>query len=293
MIFVYDGLDKSGQIQNGKIEASNIAEAKIKIKAQGITPYDVKESRMEFINDLGFFSFNKISDKKLARLSRDLSIFLKSGVSIAKAIKLSRLQYKKDRKLEQFLASVENSLNEGKSFYLAIDTQKVIFLAEFFKQSIKVAENRGFLGDILGELAKFLSEKEKIKSQVQAAFAYPAFIVFASILMLIFMFVVAIPKMAEVFASLNQELPKVTKIVLFISTFLGNNITAILISTLVLLVSIQLIYKKYEAFRIGFDFSMLKLPLFGRIIQTAELSRFLSVSALVCHSYKLSNTQMT
>lgn len=284
MVFLYEGLANGGEIQKGKIEAESVNDAKTRLKSQGISAYKISESKTEFLGELGLLSSSKIPEKKLSRLSRDLSIFIKSGVSIAKAIKLSKLQYRNDKKLENFLGQIENSLNEGKSFYQSLESQKIINLAEFFKQSIKVAEARGFLGDILLELSSFINAKEKIKADIRAAFAYPAFIVFASILMLIFMFIVAIPKMSEVFVSLGQELPPITKFVLAVSGFLGENITIILVLTLAIIVAFQVAYKKSEIFMQKVDYLLLKIPVFGRIIQTAELSRFLSVSSMLLRS---------
>lgn len=284
MVYVYEGIAKNGDIQKGKIEAQSQDDAKTKLKSSGISVYKIKESRLEVFGELGLFSVGKLPEKKIARLTRDLSIFLKSGVSIAKAIKLSKLQYRNDKQLERFLSSIETSLNEGKSFYQALELQKTINLAEFYKQSIKVAEARGFLGDILTELASFIVQKERIKTQVRSAFAYPAFIISASIIMLIFMFVVAIPKMSDVFTSLNQELPPITRIVLSVSTFIGEYITIILLTLLSSIIGLQLLYKKNHEFKQKFDFLMLKVPLFGRIIQTAELSRFLSVGSMLLRS---------
>lgn len=284
MVYNYEAISKNGDTEKGKIEASSPDEAKSKLKSQGLSPYKIKESKTEALSQLGLFSVGKVPEKKIARLTRDLSIFLKSGVSIAKAIKLSKLQYRNDKQLERFLSSIENSLNEGKSFYQALELQKVINLAEFYKQSIKVAEVRGFLADILTELSNFIVEKERVKAQVRSAFAYPAFIISASIVMLIFMFVVAIPKMSDVFSSLGQELPPITRIVLSISTFTGEHITLILAALLSLIVGLQLLYKKNGDFKRNFDFWLLKTPLFGRIIQTAELSRFLSVGSMLLRS---------
>lgn len=284
MVFSYEGLTQNGEIQKGKIEADTAADAKTKLKGQGVSAYKISESKTEFLGEIGLLSSSKIPEKKLSRLARDLSIFLKSGVSIAKAIKLSKLQYKNDKKLESFLGQVENSLNEGKSFYQSLESQKAVSLAEFFKQSIKVAEARGFLGDILLELSTFINAKEKIKADVRSAFAYPAFIVFASILMLVFMFIVAIPKMSEVFVSLGQELPPITKFVLAVSGFLGENITIILVLVLSIIIAFQVAYKKSELFMQKVDYIILKIPVFGRIIQTAELSRFLSVSSMLLRS---------
>lgn len=284
MVYIYEGIAKNGDIQKGKIEAQSQDDAKTKLKSSGISVYKIKESRLELFGELGLFSVGKLPEKKIARLTRDLSIFLKSGVSIAKAIKLSKLQYRNDKQLERFLSSIETSLNEGKSFYQALELQKTINLAEFYKQSIKVAEARGFLGEILTELASFIVQKERIKAQVRSAFAYPAFIISVSIIMLIFMFVVAIPKMSDVFTSLNQELPPITRIVLSVSTFIGEYITIILLALLLSIIGLQLLYKKNHEFKQKFDFLMLKVPLFGRIIQTAELSRFLSVGSMLLRS---------
>jgi type IV pilus assembly protein PilC len=284
MTLSYTGFDKDGTERRGVIEAVDIADANVKLKNQGIVATKVSRSLLQSLYESQLFSFGKISDQKLAFWARDLSIFLRSGITIANAIRLTSMQYAENKNMTAFLASVENSISEGKPFYQALEDQKTFTLPVFFKQSIKVAESRGALSEVLTKLAQFIGEKDKLRKQISSALAYPLFIVGASMLLLIAMFTIAVPKMISIFESLNQELPAVTKGVISVSNFMSAYGLVMLIIVIACIATFATMRQRSEDFRVSTDKLWLRLPLFGKISQTAELSRLLSISSMLISS---------
>ena len=65
-----------------------------------------------------------------------------------------------------FFESVATYLDEGKTFYLALDSQNLLKLPEFYKQSIKISEESGLLNIVLMEMSIFFKEQSKIKNQI-------------------------------------------------------------------------------------------------------------------------------
>ncbi len=283
MLFKYKGIDALGNEVSSKIEAASIAEVKSKLKSKKIIYTSIDESSSAKLSDY-FKLSSKIKVSELSNISRDLSIYLKSGVSLLNSLKLISNQYKTNRKFAPFFETVITLVDEGKSFYQALEDQKSIKLPEFFKQSIKISENGGMLDIVLLELSIYLKEQDRINKQITSALAYPAFIFLVSVLMVGFMLSFIVPKVTAIFEQYDQKLPTITTIVIDTGEFFSNHYQMVLFAfALILLVSIYL-YKTSLRFRYGVDLFKLKIPFFKKIIEFSELSRFSYINAILLRS---------
>ena len=152
MIFKYRGIDREGKKASGRIEANGLDEAKRKLKAKGIFYDKVTESSQSIFVKLSKLRARPIPTKRLSALSRNLAIYLRSSIPILQAIKLAKSQAD-DGKTLDFLTAIETMLDEGQSFHTALETQDAVILPDFYKQSIKIAEENGVLSDVLEELS--------------------------------------------------------------------------------------------------------------------------------------------
>jgi general secretion pathway protein F/type IV pilus assembly protein PilC len=284
MIYKYYGLDNNGKKVKDKIEASNLAEAKAKLKAKNILYTDIKEEKVSFLNTISFKKRYNIQARELSNLSRELSMYIRSGMSIVQAIKIVANHYTNNKKMQLFINALATLLDEGENFYSALSKQTVANLPEFYKQSIKVSEDGGILDEVLMELSKFLKEQDKIKKEIKSAFAYPSFMIVISLVMIAFMLTFVVPQITGIFASMHQELPTPTKIVIAMGDFFKNNYQIILLSIFSFIATLTLLIKKSEAFAYKFDKFLLKLPFFGQIIQKSELARFSYMASLLVKS---------
>lgn len=285
MFFKYKGLNSDGSRAKGVLEANDIQEAKAKLRLQGVT-YSYLDVDKSFAKSYFKGIFTKdFPSKKLYIISRNLSIYLKSGVSsIVYAIKLEKQQYENDKKIFRFFSSVETSLQEGKSFYNALESQEVFTLPAFYKQSIKVAEESGTLAIVLKELSIFLKNQERIKNKISSALAYPLFIIIVSFFMVGFMLSVVVPKITSMFDQLGQELPAITKFVIGLGDYIDKNWIVILVVIFAFLFAFAYMYKNFSKFTYMIDTLLLKMPLFGKIIQTSELAKFSYIVSVLINS---------
>ncbi|RUM67678.1 MAG: type II secretion system F family protein [Sulfurospirillum sp.] len=284
MIFKYVGYDSHGKRVKARIEANDENEAKRKLKSKGIIYESITESSESFLNKISFKRSHKLSSKHLAQFSKNLAIYLRSGIPIVNVIKLAKSQYEDDPVMADFLNSLETSMNEGNSFYAALDSQHIISLPSFYKQSIKVAEESGALSEVLFEMARFVEEQDKVAGQVKQALIYPMVIVVISIFMVAFMLTTVVPKITSMFDQLKQELPTVTKIVIGAGDFLGAYWLHILITLGVVVFLFGYFMKKSPKFKYGVHSFMLRTPLFGKIIRTFELARFSYITSVLSRS---------
>ncbi len=283
MLFKYNGFDSNGLKVKSKLEAASLEEAKLKLKAKGILHISLEEE----IFSLSNFSFKRkksINLANLSYLSRDLSIYLNSGISLIQSIDLLKQRYKNDKTLSSFFESIATYLDEGKTFYLALDSQNVLKLPEFYKQSIKISENGGLLESVLLELSTFLKEQDRIKKQVASAMAYPLFILFISFFMVGFMLSFIVPKITDIFTQIHQELPTSTKIVIALGDFFSNNYAYVILVFIVIISGFIFLLKKSKTFKYAFDKFCLKIPFFSTMIEQGELSRFSYMNSILIKS---------
>jgi type IV pilus assembly protein PilC len=284
MIFKYKGVNADGKRVSEKLEASTLAEAKSKLKAQNVIYTSVDEDSVSFFDSLELSRKYKITPKELSSLSRELSMYIRSGVTIVSALKIIQSHYDNNKKMKLFLATLSAHLDEGKDFYSALEIQSVVTLPEFFKHSIKVSENGGFLDEVLMELSRFLKEQDRINKEIKSAFAYPAFMIVVSLLMISFMLSFVVPQITGIFENMDQELPTPTIVVIAMGDFFNNNFTTILGVIFATALAFGVLMKKSRGFAYGVHKLLLKLPLFGEIAQKSELARFSYIAALLTRS---------
>ncbi len=283
MIFKYKGIDETGKKINSKIEATSLDEAKKRLKAQKIIYKSIKEESINF-SKFNFKRSYALTPNELSSLSRDFSLYIRSGISLINAVSLSQNQYKHHKKISLFLQSIKTSLDEGKNFYQALDSQVAIKLPNFYKQSIKVSEDSGILDEVLLELSKFLKNQDRINKQVSSAFAYPVFILVVSVFAVGFMLGFVVPKITAIFEQMNQELPLITRIVVSTGNWLSENWLVSLLVFVSSLISIKLLLRFNKKAKYLVDEFMLQLPFFGKIVQNSELGRFTYISSILLKS---------
>jgi len=284
MLFKYTALAKGGKKRTGTIEASDRNDAIAKLKAQGLFSQSIRPYRPPLWSRFKLKGQEKISPLLLSQLSRDLATYLNAGISIVNAIRLATSQYSGQKKTVGFLESIANYLDEGKSFSVALESQEVFEIPFFYRQSIKVSEDGGILAEVLLELSKFLKDQERIKKQIGSAMAYPIFIVMVSIIMVAMMMVLVVPKITGIFEQMDTELPTITKVVITMSDFLGENWHLLAIGFVLFLLLFNLALRMNQSFRYGFDRFRLALPFFGQNLATSELARFSYMASVLMRS---------
>ncbi len=284
MIFKFKGIDSEGKKLSDKIEATSLEEAKSKLKAKKIIYESITEDSPAFYESFELSRKYKIPPKELAGLARELSMYIRSGISIVSALKIVQSHYQNNKKMKLFLNTVSTHLDEGKNFYTALESQTVVILPEFFKQSIKVSESGGILDEVLMELSRFLKEQDRINKEIKGAFAYPSFMIIISLLMISFMLAFVVPQITGIFESMDQELPVPTQVVIAMGDFFNNNFTIILALIFVGVSIFMILMKKSYKFAYFIHKIILKLPLFGEIAQKSELARFSYIASLLTRS---------
>ena len=281
MLFKYKGFDKTGKSVKGTVTANTTEEAGQKLRSQNIY-YEALAPTKAF--SLEAFAKKQMPNEMLANFSKELSSYLNSGMTILTAIRLMENQHEGEKKYVSFLNSIKTMIDEGKSLYHALNTQKVYALPEFFVQSLNIAGQSGKMVEVLTNMGNFFSAQNKVRKQVKGAMVYPSVIFTVAIAMTSFLITFVVPKITEIFEDTDQELPPITQFVLSISDFLTHYYIHLIIGIVLIVFLFKLAYSRLDGFHRFWDGLLLKLPLLGPLIQNHELGRFSYILSLMLGS---------
>ncbi len=282
MQYKYKGLSKDGKKVKGVLVAGSSTEAKQILKSKGIFYQSLVESRS--VNILSNLKKRPMSGNLMSAFSKELASYIDSGMTIVTALKLMHNQHKSEKKYASFIEEVKKQVEEGKSLYVALNSQSVYELPEFFLQSINVSGQSGKMGEVLSTMGEFFSSQGEVKKQATNAMIYPTFIFIVAIGMTAFLITFVVPKITQIFEDTGQKLPTITNVVLAMSDFFTHYWMYIIISLILIVALFQFSYSKIYSFRKMIDAILLKMPVIGGIIQNYELGRFSYILALMLDS---------
>jgi general secretion pathway protein F/type IV pilus assembly protein PilC len=269
MLFSYTQIKDNKTIKS-KLEATTIEDARVKLKANGAIYTNLKKD----IFYMNLSRSTKINPMELANISRDIGIYLGSGIQLISAIKLISQNYQKNKKTKIFFDSIYDLLDEGKSFFVALSTQKVYTLPNYYIQTIKISEDRGTLTGVLEELSIYIKEQQKVLKQITSAMVYPSFILLVAFGAIIYILTNIVPQITSMFEKLDQELPLITRVVIKLGNFFESNWIIVVVLFSISTTIFALSYNKSSKFKYNIDLLLLRIPIINSLISSSELGRF-------------------
>lgn len=242
-------------------------------------PIDRSEKKDYNLDFTFFYSFN---DKKKEKFYKELKILLQSGVNLKKAIDII-LEQTKNKNDKTIIETINKEILNGKSLTLAMKKTGVFSTYEIY--SVEIGEETKNLDHIFNELQLFFYRKTQIKRQIITVSAYPAFVIVITILVLVFMLRSVVPMFAKVFKQFGGELPNLTRKIIYLSDH-SSFIFGFISIVVLLLVAIHFYFKKENSYRNFISKITLKIPFFGKIINTIYLARFCQSMSLLLSSKK-------
>jgi len=272
---------RSGRKRKVTLEASSPAEARRNLRSRGILPTTLvrKETNNPVASNKPAPGFNfgeffeaKISIKEKALFANKLSAMVDAGVPIMRSLDLMRRQ-QKSALFRRALAAMTDDVNQGGTLASAMRRWPKVF-DNLSIAMVEAGEAGGVLDETLKRLAKLLEENARLQNQLKAAMGYPVTVLVIAILVFLGMTIFMIPTFADIFAQLGAELPIFTQMMLNLSNLLRSSFSIFLIGGLVVGI---FIFSRYYATRLGrrqVDGILLKLPLFGELLQKTASAQF-------------------
>lgn len=216
-----------------------------------------------------FISSPKQSIKEQIIFMKRLSMMLGAGMPIVPALELLAQETKSPTK-KLFILSLVSDVSGGQTLSTALRKFEQT-IGSFSINIIRVGELSGTLPENLAYLSTELKQKADLRKQIIGTLIYPSIIIIATLVITIFLIVYIFPKILPIFLSLQITLPLSTRILMFLSQFLNQSGLWVLFG-LVILTTVYLGLNRTDQFCFMRDKFMLRMPIFGRLIQYYNIS---------------------
>jgi type IV pilus assembly protein PilC len=272
---------RSGRKREMTLEASSPAEARRDLRSRGILPTTLirKEitkpeapNKLVTAVDWNALFEAKISVKEKALFANKLSAMVDAGVPIMRSLDLMRRQQKSPL-FRRALTAMTDEVNQGGSLGSAMRRWPKVF-DNLSIAMVEAGEAGGVLDETLKRLARLLEENARLQNQIKAAMGYPLTVLALAVLVFLGMTIFLIPTFADIFDQLGAELPVFTQMMLNLSKLLRSSFSIFLVGAIALGIYA---FSRYYATPVGrrqVDGLLLKLPLFGDLLQKTASAQF-------------------
>jgi len=275
-VYKYKGI-QGNQYTDGKVEALNKDEAAFKLKEQKIIITSLEKiSGEEVAIEKG--KKNKRIKKKVPIhevivFTKKLETMVRAGLPILETISMLE-QQTEQRALKYIIGQIHNDVESGIPLSDAFAKHPYVF-NNVYINLLRAGESSGKVDLFLSKLVIGMEKDEKIRSSIKAALTYPIVLLVVAMAVIILMMVFVVPVFQDMFKGVPGGLPATTQIVVDISEFMrdpmGGGLSAIIL--IVMIVSLSALVKSNYKIRRSWHKFILKLPLFGELIQKSALSK--------------------
>jgi type IV pilus assembly protein PilC len=279
--FSYQAINESGTTVSGFIQADSAEMAENLLMSKGYIPSKVASARtsggtslMERINQLT----GKVRIGDLILFSKQFRSMMQAGIPIVRLLTVLENQTE-NNVLKKAVAAIGDDIKAGSTLHDAMQKHPRIF-SPLYLSMINAGEISGTIPDVMERLIAIIEHEDKIRNDIRSAMQYPIIVVIALGIAFFVLLTFVIPKFIGIFTKVGIALPFPTKVAMLLYQFLANYWYIIIIAVVGVIVGLRYWFKTEDG-RFKRDTFILKLPLFGPLLQKAALSRFASIFAIL------------
>lgn len=267
----YRAVTKDGKSIEGIIEARDEKEAANYLRSKEFIPITISKGEKTQLSDFIPSFSKKVKSRDIVIFTRQLSSMLTSGITLIRSLEIIKGQVTNSA-MRDILDSMIRDIQEGKSLSSAISKFPNVFFPVYVAL-IKAAENSGLLDKALMRLSDTLEKQQKLKETIKGALAYPIIVIIMMMIVVVIMMIFVIPQLSTLYDSMDLALPLPTRILVIIS-----KLTVAFWPVMIGIVSVTIFllrrwHKTLEG-KLLIDSFLLKLPIFGKLIQESILVEF-------------------
>ena len=279
--FEYRALDTRGRQRKGILEADSSRQVRQMLRERELAPLEVKAARAREASGPGWQLVRGLSARDLALLTRQLATLVQAALPIEEALGAAAAQAGSAR-IQAMLLAVRARVLEGHSLAEGLKAFPAAF-PELYRATVAAGEHAGHLGPVLERLADYTEQRQQSRQKIQLALLYPLILLIASLAIVGFLLGYVVPDVVRVFIDSGQTLPALTRGLIAVS----DVVRAWGWLALPLLGGALFAARRAlrdEALRLRWHRLLLRLPLVGGLLRTAECARFASTLAILTRS---------
>jgi type IV pilus assembly protein PilC len=175
--------------------------------------------------------------------------------------------------IKKFLMEVRANLEAGLPFFSAFMHYPKVF-SQVYVNLVKAGESSGNLDSVFENLTISLSKEKEMRDQIKGALVYPILLLSTSVLILIFLVMFALPKIANVFLQSGFQPPLFSRVVFAVGLFFGQYGVWFLSAFVVGFVLFILGFKNVYGFKKFILSVFYEIPIIKDVVKKIALQRF-------------------
>jgi type IV pilus assembly protein PilC len=266
--FMWEGRTRGGGVHKGEIEAETRDVAIAILRQQHVIVTAIKPKPKE-LSLPGFGG--KVSEKDLVLFTRQFSTMIDAGLPLVQCLDILSKQTE-NKIFAKTIVEIKKEVEAGATFADALRKYPKIF-DDLYVNLVQAGEIGGVLDTTFARLAGYIEKARSLKGKVKSAMVYPSAIIFVAVSVVIFLMIFVIPVFAQMFQDFGGTLPWPTQFVIGASNFVKGYI----LFAIPLLIIAGFGFKQYYRANAGkrnVHRTMLKVPIFGPLMQKAAIARF-------------------
>ena len=216
----YRAADADGASVRGEIDAATEREAVDALRRRSLWVVELEPMSAgpaaAAANTRGW-RWSGAADRDLAVVIRSMATLLGAGVPLYRTLTYAAQEAGGDTQRAAF-AAVRDAIARGESLSAAITAQPVF--PPVFAPLIAAGEGSGTLDASLALLADHLERRDALRARLRGALVYPTILGFASMLGVIIILLVVVPRFAALISDSGGALPASTRALIALSTVL-------------------------------------------------------------------------
>lgn len=212
-----------------------------------------------------------IKKTELIPFTRQMSSMLNAGMSILSAMATLEEQCANPN-FKKVLRQIKDVIESGDPFSSGLAMYPQIF-DSMYVNMVAAGEESGQFAPVLRRLAAMLDSSARLVRKVKSAMTYPTVILSMALIIAGGLITFIVPVFAEMFSGFGSALPAPTQFLVDVSSFVKGYYYIIIPAVVISVV----FFKKWRTTETGhykYDAFILKLPVFGDLVQKVSIARF-------------------
>ncbi|TAM52172.1 MAG: type II secretion system F family protein [Burkholderiaceae bacterium] len=263
-VFEWEGRDRNGKQVRGETRAAGENQVQASLRRQGVLANKIKKRKMR--------AGKRIRPKDMAIFTRQLATMMKAGVPLLQAFDIVG-RGNPNASVTKLLNDIRTDVETGTSLSAAFRKFPMYF-DNLYCNLVEAGEAAGILETLLDRLAVYMEKTEAIKSKIKSALMYPISVLVVAFVVVAVIMIFVIPAFKQVFSSFGADLPAPTMVVIGISEFFVSYWWLIFGGLGGGLYFFMQAWKRNEKVQMFMDRLMLKLPIFGALVEKSCIARW-------------------
>jgi len=265
-LYRYRALSRDGRKVSERVRAADTASALRQLEGQGLVVIDITVETASQIRAGGDRDL-KLAERVL--VMRQLALMRRAGVPLLEALETVTEGLRAARGRAQFEA-VAAALKQGVAFAEALSVHAPGFPAYVYAM-VRVGEASGRVAEALADAADQMAYEDRLRRDVVNALTYPAFLCFAGLSAVTFIFIEIVPRFSTMIGPDKGDTPWISRLVLGTGRFVNAHAAPLGIA-LVAVATLAALTLARPAGRAALYGFARQLPLVGGVIRAREIS---------------------